>query len=195
MDEQDSYTGMRLDERAVRVLAHPLRSRILSRLRVDGPLTATELAGILATNTGATSYHLRALEAVRLVTDTGEGAGKRRLWRAATAYHSWKNSDFAGDEDARTALGWLQRDYVRQFANRAEAWLDASESWPAEWVDRLGLGDTFVEVTPEQADELRAEMDALLERFRTVGRGDPRARRVHIHTFAAPVDLVAPGAE
>ncbi|UFS57508.1 ArsR/SmtB family transcription factor [Subtercola endophyticus] len=189
------YTGIQLDERAVRVLAHPLRSRILGRLRVDGPLTATELAGILSTNTGATSYHLRALESVGLVTDTGEGAGRRRLWRASTDYHSWKNSDFDGDEDARTALGWLQRDYVRQLATRAEQWLDVAETWPAEWVDVFGLNDSFVFVTPEQASALKADLDALLDRYRTLGEGDERARRVHVHTFTSPVDLQAPGAD
>ncbi|GGF15836.1 ArsR/SmtB family transcription factor [Subtercola lobariae] len=185
----DGYSGIRLDERAVRVLAHPLRSRILGRLRVDGPLTATELAGILSTNTGATSYHLRALESVGLVTDTGEGAGKRRLWRASSDYHSWQNSDFSETEDARTALGWLQRDYVRQFASRAEQWLDVADSWPAEWVDVFGLNDTFVLVNPEQAAQLKLDLDALFERYRMLGAGDPRAKRVHVHTFQSPVDL------
>ena len=33
MDEHEEYTGIELDERAVRVLAHPLRSRLLGRLR------------------------------------------------------------------------------------------------------------------------------------------------------------------
>ncbi|MEF2977631.1 ArsR/SmtB family transcription factor [Subtercola sp. YIM 133946] len=187
-----AYTGIQLDQRAVRVLAHPLRSRILGRLRVDGPLTATELAGILSTNTGATSYHLRALESVKLVTDTGEGAGKRRLWRASTDYHSWQNSDFADDEDARTALGWLQRDYVRQFQARAEQWLDVAESWPAEWVDVSGLNDTFVLVTPGQAQALKDDLDALFERYRRMGGDDPTAKRMHVHTFASPVDLQPP---
>ena len=192
METGNGYTGMKLDEQAVRVLAHPLRSRILGRLRIDGPLTATELAGLLQTNSGATSYHLRALESVGLVTDTEEGAGRRRVWRATTDYHTWVNSDFAADDDARTALGWLQRDYVRQFAVRAEQWLDASESWPAEWVDALGLNDTFVEVTPEQAVQLVGEVDALLARFRRAGAGDPRARRIHVHVASRPVDLRPP---
>ena len=156
-DSDSEYTGIRLDERAVRVLAHPLRSRILSRLRLHGPATATELAAALGTNTGATSYHLRSLEGVGLVADTGEGFGKRRLWRASTDFHSWTSSDFAHDEDAQTAMGWLERDYVRQFASRAETWLDTQHAWPAEWVDRLGLSDTVVEVTPEQAEALNGE--------------------------------------
>lgn len=189
---QHPYTGITLDQKAVRVLAHPLRSRILGRLRTDGPLTATELAAILSTNTGATSYHLRALESVGLVADTGEGVGKRRLWKASTDYHSWRNSDFAEDEDARTALGWLQRDYVRQFATRAEQWFDVAEAWPAEWVDVFGLNDSFVRVTPEQASALKGDIDALLERYRTLGDGDARAIRVHMHTFASPVDLQPP---
>ena len=91
MSERE-YLGIRLDAQAVKVLAHPLRSRLLSRLRTAGPATATGLAAALNTNTGATSYHLRKLETVGLVTDTGEGEGKRRLWRASTDFHSWTNS-------------------------------------------------------------------------------------------------------
>ena len=184
-----TYTGMVLDARAVKVLAHPLRSRVLSRLRTAGPATATELAAALSTNTGATSYHLRKLESVGLVTDTGEGEGKRRLWRAATDSHSWSNSAFRDDEDAATALDWLQRDYVRQFAEKAERWLDAAPNWPTEWVDVFGLNDTFVTVTPEQMRDLNARLDALLAEFRTVGEGNPRARRASVNIFARPMDL------
>jgi DNA-binding transcriptional ArsR family regulator len=188
----EQYTGIALDAEAVKVLAHPLRSRVLSRLRTTGPATATELAAALATNTGATSYHLRKLESVGLVADTGKGEGKRRLWRAATDFHSWTNSAFRDDEDASTALNWLQRDYVRQFAERAERWLDAAPDWPAEWVDVLGLDDTFVTVTPEQMRELQQRLDIVLAEFRTVGEGDVRARRVSVYTYARPIDFEAP---
>ncbi|RYE79717.1 MAG: ArsR family transcriptional regulator, partial [Myxococcales bacterium] len=81
-------TGITLDATAVKVLAHPLRSRLLSALRRDGAATATDLAAALGTNSGATSYHLRKLESVGLVEDTGDGEGKRRLWRASTRFHS-----------------------------------------------------------------------------------------------------------
>lgn len=188
VDDAD-WTGIQLDGRAIRVLAHPLRSRLLSQLRLRGPATATELAQALHTNTGATSYHLRKLESVGLVADTGEGEGKRRLWRAATTYHAWQRSDFADDEDAMTASGWLERDYVRQLAARAERWQDAADAWPAEWVDAAGLNDTFVVVTAEQLQELHAELSAVLERFRHVGDGDPRARRVQVYSYAHPSDV------
>ncbi|WP_242653142.1 winged helix-turn-helix domain-containing protein, partial [Intrasporangium flavum] len=60
-----------LTPESLRVLAHPLRSRLLGALRRGGPATATDLAAALGTNSGATSYHLRKLESVGLVEDTG----------------------------------------------------------------------------------------------------------------------------
>lgn len=190
--DQSDFSGIELDAAAIKVLAHPMRSRLLSRLRTDGPATATELASALSTNSGATSYHLRKLESVGLVADTGEGEGKRRLWQAATDSHSWTTSVLRRDEDSATAMQWLERDYVRQFAERAERWLDTAESWPPEWVDALGLNDTFVLVTPEQMSDLEARRDALIAEYRTVGEGDPRARKISVYSYARPVDNTPP---
>ena len=71
-----------LDRAALAMLAHPLRSRLLDELRISGPATATTLAAVLHTNSGATSYHLRKLAEVALVVDSGQGTGRRRLWSA-----------------------------------------------------------------------------------------------------------------
>jgi DNA-binding transcriptional ArsR family regulator len=183
------YTGIRLDAMALKVLAHPLRSRLLSTLRRGGPATATDLATTLGTNSGATSYHLRKLESVGLVTDTGEGEGKRRLWRAATESHSFWASDFEGDEDSETALNWLTRDYVRHFAEQYERWLDVEQAWPVEWRDAVGMGDSYVIATPAQLEALRREVTEVIARYRRVGQGNPEARRVAVYTYAYPLDL------
>jgi len=182
-------TGIRLDAEAVKTLAHPLRSRLLSALRTGGPATATDLASALATNSGATSYHLRRLESVGLVTDTGDGEGKRRLWRASTESHQWEDGDFVGDEDAETALSWLQRDYSRHLAERYERWLDARDSWPLEWREALGMNDSYVIATAEQLAALNAELDEVVARYRRVGQGNPAARRVAVYTVTHPLDL------
>jgi DNA-binding transcriptional ArsR family regulator len=191
MTEDERYTGMRLDAAALRVLAHPLRSRLLSELRLGGPATATGLAERLSTNTGATSYHLRKLEAVGLVADTGEGEGKRRLWRASTSFHNFDPSEYRDDDDAAAAVGWLQRDYIRRMAERGARWLDVSEQWPAAWVDAAGISDTFVTVTAEQLRRLQGELDELLERWRFAGEQDPAARRVQLSVLTHPSDLEA----
>ena len=180
--------NLHLDGHALRVLAHPLRARLLSELRLNGAATATQLAGRLSTNTGATSYHLRKLESVGLVEDTGEGEGKRRLWRAASRSHSLTPSDFEGDEDAQTSMGWLTRDYVRQAADRMQHWLDVEHSWPVEWRDALGIGDDVVLLTAAQAQQLQQELHAVLERYRTAGADAPDARRISVWLMTHPLD-------
>ncbi|MEV0950008.1 helix-turn-helix domain-containing protein [Promicromonospora sp. NPDC050249] len=183
----DAHDDFRLTPEAVKVLAHPLRSRLLGTLRRGGPATATTLATTLSTNSGATSYHLRKLESVGLVADTGEGAGKQRLWRAATSSHSWERTELAQDEDAATALGWLERDYLRLFSNDFGHWLDVAEAWPGEWQDAAGMGDTWVTVNPEQLRKLRRELDEVLERYRSAEPA-PGARRVTFWQAAYPLD-------
>ncbi len=188
-DPDPGFTGIRLDSTALKVLAHPLRSRLLSTLRRGGPATATDLAATLGTNSGATSYHLRRLEAVGLVADTGDGEGKRRLWRAATDSHQYEPSDFVGDEDAETALNWLVRDYIRHLAEQFERWLDVEQAWPEAWRDAAGMGDSFVIVTAEQLAQMRREVDEVVARYRRVGQGNPEARRMAVYEIAYPLDL------
>ncbi len=182
-------TGIRLDATSLKVLAHPLRSRLLSTLRRNGPATATDLATALGTNSGATSYHLRKLESVGLVADTGEGEGKRRLWRAATESHQFEPSDFAGDEDSETALNWLVRDYTRHFAEQFEKWLDVEAAWPPAWRDAAGMSDSYVIATPAQLMDMKAEIDEVIARYRRVGQGNPAARRLAVYSVTYPLDL------
>lgn len=194
-DSSGTLSGIRLDATSLRVLAHPLRSRLLSQLRIGGPATATDLAATLGTNSGATSYHLRKLESVGLVADTGEGEGKRRLWKAATDFHSYYPSDFEGDEDSETALNWLARDYVRHFSEQAERWVDVSPGWPADWQDACGSSDDMVLLTAPQLSAMRDEISEVVGRYRRVGQGNPNAKRIAVYLFAYALDLdKAPGA-
>ncbi len=193
MDETTVGHGdLDLDTEGLTVLAHPLRSRLLSALRLGGPATATALAHRLGTNTGATSYHLRRLGEVGLVEDTGEGVGKRREWRAATRTHSYTHAAAAGDPDAEAAVGWLSRHYLQQMGERMGAWHDVEESWPLGWRDTFGLGDDKVVVTSEQAGRMLAEIADVVARYRAAGEGDPAAREALVWTAIAPTDLAPP---
>jgi DNA-binding transcriptional ArsR family regulator len=176
-----------LDATALRVLAHPLRSRLLSELRLHGAATATELADRLTTNTGATSYHLRKLESVGLVSDTGTGEGKRRVWVAASREHEWTPSDFVGDDDAEASLSWLSRHYFTELQGRADRWFAAERAWPRPWRDALGYGDDGVHVTPAQAMALRADIHQVVQKYRNAGRGESDATDVMIMTILLPV--------
>ena len=188
--------GVHLDRAALAMLAHPLRSRLLAELRVRGPATATMLAAALQTNSGATSYHLRKLAQVALVVDSGGGSGRRRMWRASTESRprdegpigNTANTADPDDADAEAALGWLARDYLHHFTDRAEHWLDTQDRWPAGWREQVGLSDHLVQVTAGQLSALREELAGVLERYRRVGAGNPDAKRVSVYVCPLPVD-------
>ena len=185
-----SAPTVHLDRAALAMLAHPLRSRLLDELRISGPATATTLAAVLQTNSGATSYHLRKLAQVALVVDHGEGTGRRRLWSASTQSRPRDEgpSGDTQDPDAQAAVAWLARDYLHLFNDRAEQWLDTQERWPAPWRQQVGLSDHLVQVTAEQLSDLRAELAEVLERYRRVGAGNPDAKRVSVYLCPLPVD-------
>jgi predicted ArsR family transcriptional regulator len=175
------------------MLAHPLRSRLLDELRLRGPATATALAAVLHTNSGATSYHLRKLAEVALVVDTGaggKGSGRRRVWSAGTESRPRDEGPTGDtdDPDAQAALAWLARDYLHLFSDRAERWLDTQDRWPVAWREQVGLSDHLVQVTAGQLAALRADLAEVLERYRRIGAGNPDAKRVSVYLCPLPVD-------
>ncbi|GAB3958724.1 helix-turn-helix domain-containing protein [Micromonospora vulcania] len=186
---------MRIDKRQVRVLPHPLRMRLLGALRVNGPATATTLAEQLGTNTGATSYHLRQLAEVGLVTeDPDRGSGRQRWWQAAHDVTSWEPSDFDDDPDARAAIEWIQGDQVRHLVEHADHWFATQHEWTPAWRDALGMGDIFMTIPPARLEELKAEVWQVLERYNreaelvdTAEPADPQARPVQVFLAAYPL--------
>ena len=108
-----------------KVLAHPLRSRLLSRA-ADGRAGHRHRPGRRPQHQLGSDLLPPAQARVR-----GPGRRHRRgrgqasaLAGASTDSHQFEPSDFAGDEDAETALNWLVRDYTRHFAEQFERWLD-----------------------------------------------------------------------
>ena len=185
--ESQPVSTLHLDATAIKVLAHPLRSRLLAALRTGGPATATSLADRLGTNTGATSYHLRKLASVGLVEETGEGHGRERPWRAATRAHSFSQRDVAYDPDGEAAADWLRRYYLRSFVERYQAWLDAHATWPLEWQEVADASDFLLRLTPARVAALNREIDDLVARYRDPDPDDPDARQVELHLHAFPI--------
>jgi DNA-binding transcriptional ArsR family regulator len=179
--------NIELDSRAMRVLAHPLRSRLLSALRLHGPANATALAERLGTNTGATSYHLRKLAEVGLVEETDEGRGKQRFWAAAQDSHSWRNTRFDADPDDRTAAGWLRQQQLRYLVERVESWEQERERWPAEWRDAASMSDFILDLSPGQLNELSEELYAVLLRYRELPPTEG-SRQVVVHVVELPAE-------
>jgi DNA-binding transcriptional ArsR family regulator len=182
----EELNAVHLDSRQIRVLAHPLRIQLLGRLRGEGPKTATQLAELLNTNTGATSYHLRQLAEVGLVVEEDRaGGGRQRWWRAAHEMSSWQRTGYDDDPDARAAVVWLETFQVNRFVEQAEAWQRAVSSEPAEWRDSGGLSDYLLNLDPAQVRAMTDEVEAVIERYARIEPG-PGARPVSAYLAALP---------
>ncbi|SCL33662.1 Helix-turn-helix domain-containing protein [Micromonospora nigra] len=179
---------VRLDGRQVRVLAHPLRMRLLGALRLEGPATATALAGTLDTNTGATSYHLRQLAEVGLVAEAPElGTRRQRWWRAVHEISDFEPTDFDDDPDARAAVEWIQADQVRHLAEQARRWTAVAHRHDRAWRDAAGMGDAVLTLDAARLRALNDELWQVLMRYRDETEpGVAGAQAVHVFLAAYP---------
>jgi len=175
-----------LSAREVKALAHPLRLRMLEVLRT-GSATATMLARELGESTGATSYHLRALEKAGFIEDDRErGSGRERWWKRTPPLFVVE-SDPADDAEYAAALSQIRSILVQRDEEALAQYFATVAGQPEDWQSASFLGGWTVHATP---DEMRAlqrlvltEMDKL--RRRPEDR-PPDARAVYI-TFRSLV--------
>ena len=152
------------DPEALRALTHPLRRKLLGLLRLEGPSTATLLGRRVGESSGATSYHLRELERFGFVGEVADrGTGRERWWQAQHRMTSWRADDFA--EDGREVTEELQRRDVEVRGRLLGAWLQQRTDLGRAWEEATSFSDYALRLTPEQARELAAELEAVANRW------------------------------
>jgi DNA-binding transcriptional ArsR family regulator len=189
------YGDIELDARGMRALAHPVRLAILTRLRQEGPQTATGLSQHVGATPSVTSWHLRHLAKHGLVRDSEAlGNGRERWWEAASRGFRVVVDDEAGRRAARSLRDVIEAsegDRVGDWRREVEPHLEI------EWLAVAGLADTTVLVTREELEQVEAAMEELLSPY--VLRKDvpaeqmpdgARAVRIlrHVMPAAAPSD-------
>lgn len=176
-----------LSSEQIRTLAHPLRARLLGALRLDGPATASTLAGAFATNSGATSYHLRRLAAVGLVVEEpGRGRGRERWWRAAHQVTSFHAGDYASDPDAAAAADWFQDHALGTLTDHFAGWTANRDRFSPAWQDAAGVNDLVLRLSPERLRMLTEEIWQLLLRYRAEPDDGPDSEQVLVGYLAFP---------
>jgi DNA-binding transcriptional ArsR family regulator len=164
---EERKTFVVTDERALNVLAHPLRLRLLALLRADGPATASRLAERVRESSGLTSYHLRRLEGVGLVEeDRDRGTRRERWWRSAYDATQWSAADFLGNPEAHRASVSMRREIHRWQWRLLEQWLAEEGDWDKAWVDAAGLSDSLLVLTPRSLKAMSEEIWAVVQRYR-----------------------------
>ena len=154
------------DVRALRALAHPLRNRLLGLLRLHGPATASQLGRSVGESSGATSYHLRQLEAYGFVEEVeGRGSARERWWRARHRMTSWQAADVVAQEGGAEVQEEMTRLQLDGHARVLNAWREQKDQLDPAWTAGASLNDYVLRLRPEQARALVAELDVVLNRW------------------------------
>ena len=171
------------DPKMMRALAHPARIAIWSHIGLRGSVTATECAEVAGLSPSACSYHLRTLAKYGFIEEDRAAAanGRERPWRVRLLAFTLEDQpdSSAGERMASRLLVENLRASAEEVRTR---YLDRQYEYPADW--RSAAGETFsaAHVTPDELDELRTKVLAVMEPYIRLDPAErsPGALPVHI---------------
>jgi DNA-binding transcriptional ArsR family regulator len=161
---------------SLRALGHPTRLRILARLQLEGPSTATECAAEVGESASSCSYHLRTLAKHGFVEETETTDGRERRWQPRVLsidFAAGANADEefqAASALARAALLELSDDTVRDY-------LQNERSFSPAWREAAAFLHTTIVATPAELTELTHAIQKLLAEYAPSARAKPRGAR------------------
>lgn len=173
------------DARTMRALAHPTRLELLDVLRREGELTATRAAELLGESPGNMSWHLQTLAKYGFVEETGEGRGRSRPWRIASASNRFRTDP--GAPGAMAAGAALAGQVLDRSVRDEREWMASRHGYPPEWQNSAFLNTSTSYLTPDELVSLGSELAEIFARYNS---REDRARRP---ADALPVRLTAFG--
>jgi DNA-binding transcriptional ArsR family regulator len=180
------------DAATMRAMAHPVRLALLEALGRHEPLTATEAAAIVGESPSACSFHLRMLAKYGLV-EADEAIGRRRPWRRKNP-SGFVFPAVADDPQTSLAAGALSDLVWGRLLDRARAVLASRPRLSAEWQAITSAAETVAYVTPEEAEQFKAEMWDLIGRYASrledPSRRPPGSLPLEILLVTYPLDAV-----
>ncbi|PWU17921.1 MAG: ArsR family transcriptional regulator [Candidatus Rokuibacteriota bacterium] len=162
-------------------LAHPIRFRIWELLR-EGPSTASRLARRLGESRGLISYHLRSLaRAGAIVEDEQLGTKRERWWRRPEAPVIVPTpADPEGRAiDARLLALLFARDEDARSRFIAGGFSDT-------WQELAFVGNWYVELTPQEADQLGRRLFLVVDELRRRRARPPAAEQALVSVSVLP---------
>jgi DNA-binding transcriptional ArsR family regulator len=159
-----------------KALTNPVRRDILSYLGKHGEANSTSVAQALGESTGTTSYHLRKLAELRLITEVAErSAGRERWWRSLmTNIYTPPGLPLTADEhEAALQIGVMKMSHDLNLVVRAYAGYNDAEGW--NQIYRSGPT-----LTKEQVQNFVDDYRALLWKYREPGGPDAREMAIRL---------------
>ncbi len=185
----DNESPMITDVKVIAAMTHPLRRRLLSMLRLDGPSTVGVLAQRTGQAPGNISHHLKALAAASLVEEVPELARDRRerWWRRSSPTIRWTTEDFKGDAEteaiARAAIS-LNLDYQ---LNQLREWDNLPDEEKTDWKSGPFSTDNWMRLSDDELAAFRDEIIAVVTRWEDREVPDDGFDRAPVFFFAHAV--------
>ncbi|WP_063835963.1 winged helix-turn-helix domain-containing protein [Actinacidiphila yeochonensis] len=175
MSEKPAPRKVRLtDPKALRAYAHPTRMALAGLLRREGPLTATQAAGLTGESVASCSYHLRVLAKYGLVEEADpDGPGREKPWRATAEYTDWPS--WSEDPVTAEAAEALTLAVAENFLHRMARAVDTRRGLSREWQEAERFTDVTLYLTPQELSALGERIDALIDEY-TDRAADPSLR-------------------
>jgi DNA-binding transcriptional ArsR family regulator len=176
------------DAQAVRAVAHPMRFRIVSLLRREGPATASRLARVLGESSGATSYHLRQLARYGIVVEVAIHGNKRKRWWKLQS-RIIKVQTGTGSRAQSLAAAQYRLRILEQDAEVTAQYLEDEMTLSVPWREASLVRNRILLVTPKELVRLHDSLDELLKPFWPENRSapPPAAKRVYVAIRTLPL--------
>lgn len=160
----------------LRIMASPIRMRILGTLRVNGEQTVGSISEQLGEAPGAISYHLGQLAAAGLVEKVKSPDGDRRKswWKACQSAIRLEGSGEKNGADNAKAMDMFRRSAALSYEMAYERFLDKLPELPREWADACTSDDHVLRLTAEEMSSMLEELNEVVRRWQIKAgvRGD-----------------------
>ncbi|MFE7131590.1 winged helix-turn-helix domain-containing protein [Streptomyces sp. NPDC057638] len=165
---EESQGGVGHGERQEPV-EHPIRTALLLLLRDTGTLTANEASRQLGRSSGLCSFHLRRLAHSGAIEEIPH-EGRARPWRLTEAGRRLTEAAGAPGPVPRPASPPRRPDPFASLNRGLEdesyqRWLDLRAQAPAAWRDRDEAFSSILYLSPEELEEVSAQIRALLRAY------------------------------
>ena len=194
----ETHHAVVTDTRALRALGHPGRVKILDRLTVYGPATATECAQVAGLSASACSYHLRLLERYGFVAEAQDDErtdGRERLWKAVVTSWRAESSDDTDPQTMQSVDMALARVLLASSDEHVLAWVDQSAQDAPGWHDASLVSNSTLAASAEELKGLQDQIQDLLRPYQLRDRTPdelPEGTRL-IHAAVRLVPRTPPG--
>ncbi|KAA0023720.1 helix-turn-helix domain-containing protein [Antrihabitans cavernicola] len=156
----------------LKALSHPVRLRLIYALKIDGPMTATQLGKIVDESPASVSYHMRQLAAHGFAMEATDAGGDRRerWWQAAEGGFTFARDDFADSPEAVEAVGAGRRAMIAHQWGRLREYDESSATWSEDWQRAAFASDDLLRLTPDETQLFEDELRNVIDKWRAKGK-------------------------